>query len=126
MAVDGGGDGCGDGSQGGTMGLVETAGCRCGAAVNLRAQRCGDRYPGDAAGVTHPAGTACKEVLLLLANTVWEECWLSQSWECWSLYLRTPLHSEKLPENLICPQRPGRGPDRVAAAPRSATPSHGT
>lgn len=59
--------------MGGMMGLVllvETAGCRCGAAVNLRAQRCGNRYPGDAAGVTHPAGTACKEVLLLLANTV--------------------------------------------------------
>lgn len=84
MAVDGGGDGCGDGSPGGTMRLellVETAGCRCGVAVNLRARHCGDRYPGDAAGVTHPAGTECKQMLLLHANTVWEECWLSQGRE---------------------------------------------
>lgn len=130
--------GCGDGSQGGTMGLVllaEMEGCgwgshRDGAVVNLRAGRCGSHCHGDAAGITYPVRAVCKQVLLLHTSTVWEECWVGRlvplfknptAARCSSFQ-----ESEKLPENLFCPRRAGRGPGRVAAAPCSATPSHRT
>ena len=141
MAVDGGGDGCGDGSHGSTMGLVllgEMAGYWCGShhdgmAVNLREWHRGDCYHGDAA------------VSAILRGQWANRCPFStltpsgKNVGCPRAERLVPLSenptgarrnsfqdSEKLPENFICPQRPGRGPDKVATALRSATPSHCT
>lgn len=108
--------GCGDGSQGGTMGLVllaEMEGCGWDshgdrAVVNLRAGRCGSHRHGDAAGVTYPVRAVCKQMLLLHTSTVWEECWA----ERWSPYLRTPLRQG------AAPSKSQRGCLRNFSAPR--------